>query len=368
MTDALRLVIAAGGTGGHLFPALAVAQALRRTVPSSNVLFVGANQGLEAEIVPRYGFELRRLASGKLKGTGWSERLRTIAGLTPTVLRAGALLGELRADLVLGAGGYASAPVVLAAALRRIPVLLLEQNAVPGLTTRLLARFATRVVTAFPDPQRLLPANRTMLLGNPLRLELVEKLDECAAARVATRRPARLLVLGGSQGARPVNRLLIGALPRLRERLGQFVAVHQTGPEDLDEVRGAYRAAGIEARVERFIENMASAYCEADLMIGRSGATTLAELAVAALPALLIPYPHAADDHQAANAAHFAAAGAAVMARQETLDGPGLANLVGGLIEDPDALRLMARGMRSLARPRAAAAVVDVLLELAPAP
>ena len=360
----LRLLIAAGGTGGHLFPALAVAQETHHRIPTAAISFVGGYHGLESRLIPQYGFSVQYLASGRLKGTAWPERLRTALRLPLVLRQAVALLEQFDPDVVLGAGGYASAPVVIAAAYRGLPVLLLEQNAIPGLTNRLLSRLATRVVTALPDTRGLLPPTRTLLLGNPLRSDLVAKLLDRAISRQPAL-PRRLLVLGGSQGARSVNQLILDALPLLNARLGQLIVHHQTGAADLERVRHAYRALGISAQTEPFIEDMASAYSAADLMIGRSGATTLAELAVAGLPALLIPYPHAADDHQTANAAAFVEAGAAVMFQQDTLSGARLADIAAELLENTDRLRRMARSMSQMARPHAAAAVVDILLELA---
>lgn len=357
------LVVAAGGTGGHLFPALAVAQQLRRQAPEWHVAFVGGTRGLESHLVPAHGFELHTLAAGQFKGSSAVGRLRTLAGLAPALLRALHLLSRLRPSVVLGAGGYASAPMVAAANLWRVPVVLLEQNAVAGLANRLLARTANRVVTAFADT-RGLPAERVLQLGNPVRPELSARLGQCTHER-QTRVPRRVLVLGGSQGARRINELMAEAAPQIACRAGPVELIHQTGSADRDTTAAAYRAAGVQAQVEAFIEDMGSAYCAADLMVGRSGATTVAELAVAGLPALFIPYPYAADDHQAANARALAEARAAVVHEQTQLTADRLARAVTELLLDGERLRQMSQAMLAWGRPGAATAVVDLLLELA---
>jgi UDP-N-acetylglucosamine--N-acetylmuramyl-(pentapeptide) pyrophosphoryl-undecaprenol N-acetylglucosamine transferase len=358
----IRLMIAAGGTGGHLFPALAVAQQLREIAPEAAIAFVGGDKGLESRVVPAHGFELHTLQAGRLKGATLLGRARTLVGLAPVLRRAMRLLRMFRPSIVLGAGGYASAPVVMAAAMRRVPVVLLEQNAIAGLTNRLLARVARRVITAFPQTEGL-PARRVLQLGNPIRPQLAAELEACASKRRFDN-PRRVLVLGGSQGAHRVNELLSAAVPQIARELGELEVVHQTGAADRDAVSAAYRASAVESRVDAFIEQMGNAYCRADLMIGRSGATTLAELAVAGLPALFVPYPFAADGHQAANARALVEAGAALEFDQTTLTPETLVREVTELLRAPERLRAMSDAMRDWGKPRAAAAVVDLLLEL----
>ncbi|MBK6847177.1 MAG: undecaprenyldiphospho-muramoylpentapeptide beta-N-acetylglucosaminyltransferase [Proteobacteria bacterium] len=359
----MRVLIAGGGTGGHVFPALAVAQELRAVDPTARILFVGAD-GLERELVPAHGFELVQLPAGRLKGATTVARLRTLARVLPAVLRARALLRRFAPQVVVGVGGYASGPVVAAAALARIPVLLLEQNAIPGLTNRLLARCAARVVVAFPQAEQRLPPGRAVLLGNPLRRELVAALQQPRPAP-GTGPGRQLLVLGGSQGARALNEAITAAALRLVGALPALLITHQTGPADAPWVAARYQQAGVAARVEPFIQDMAEVYRKADLVLSRSGATTLAELTVAGLPAVLVPYPHAADDHQTANAAELAQAGAAVLLPQAQLSPERLATLLAELLNDPSRLAAMSRAMHAAARPEAAAAVVRLVRELA---
>jgi UDP-N-acetylglucosamine--N-acetylmuramyl-(pentapeptide) pyrophosphoryl-undecaprenol N-acetylglucosamine transferase len=357
----MRLLIAGGGTGGHVFPALAIAEQLVAEQPDAALLFVGSAGGLEERLVPARGFALCTLPVGKLKGQGLGAKLRTLVGLGPALGRALRLVRRFRPHVIVGVGGYASAPVVAAGALLRRPVVLLEQNAIPGATNRRLARLADRVVLSFAGSERYFPGARTTLVGNPVRPEL-------AAAFAA--QPGRiaagpgLLVLGGSQGAHRLNELvaeiapaLVAAVPGLRLR-------HQTGDSDLAQVSTRY--AGLPgAHAAAFIDDVAAAYADADLVLSRAGATTLAELALAGKPALLVPYPFAADDHQAANAASFVAASAARVLRQDDLDGPRLLAALVDLLRDDNARARMSAAMIAQARPDAARTVVALLRELA---
>jgi UDP-N-acetylglucosamine--N-acetylmuramyl-(pentapeptide) pyrophosphoryl-undecaprenol N-acetylglucosamine transferase len=359
---ALRVLIAGGGTGGHVFPALAVAAKLRQVSPESSVVFVGSRGGLEEKLVPAHGYDLRLLEVGKLRGAGALARARTLAGLPLAGVQALRLILEVAPDVVVGVGGYASGPMALAAWLRRIPLVLLEQNSIPGTTNRLLARLATRVVCAYRSAARRLPADRTLLLGNPVRPELL-------AALQAEREPRggagpTLLVLGGSQGAHALNDLVTGAAPALAQRFPKLHIVHQTGPSDRDRVAAAYQQAGVDAQVSAFVDDMAAVYRQADLVLSRAGATTLAELCVAGLPAVLVPYPFAADDHQAENAAELVEGHGALSFRQSELTVERLGSVLEELLADPSRLVAMSAAMRRAAFPDAGAAVVQLLQEL----
>jgi UDP-N-acetylglucosamine--N-acetylmuramyl-(pentapeptide) pyrophosphoryl-undecaprenol N-acetylglucosamine transferase len=360
----LRIVIAGGGTGGHVFPALAVAETLCARLPGSQVLFVGSEGGLEERLIPEHGHRLELLRVGKLRGEGIARAVRTLGELPLAGIKALSILIRFAPDAVVGVGGYASGPVVLAAALLRIPTLLLEQNSIPGTTNRILARVADQVVVAFRRAARSLPEDRTLLLGNPLRPSLLAALARAGERRLDPARPC-LLVLGGSQGAHALNELCLAAAPRITARLPGLRLIHQTGSRDLELVRQRYREAAIDARVEPFITEMAEVYLDADLVLGRAGATTIAELTAAGIPALLVPYPHAADDHQAENAREIVEAGGALAERQETLDPSRLAGLLGELLGDGDRLLRMGRAMRGCAFPEAASAIVDLLRTLA---
>ena len=362
----LRVIIAGGGTGGHVFPAIALAEALLSRGSDHQVLFVGGEGGLEADLVPRHGHNLELLRVGKLKGSAWSVRARTLAGLPLAVGAAAGILRRFRPHVVVGVGGYASAPVVMAAALLRLPVILLEQNAVPGITNRVLSRFARRVVTTFQHAGGFFPRGKAILLGNPIRDEVAHPLlaRDGAEEKAARGEPPCLLVLGGSQGARPVNELVCEALPTLAARVPGLRVIHQTGAADRDRVAARYAEVGVDATVDAFIHDMVAAYEPAWLMVGRSGASTVSELTLAGLPALLIPYPFAADDHQFYNAEEVGNAGGALVKRQAELTPESLAEIVGGVLNDPGSLQQMEAAMRGAGRPDAAedaAALVESL-------
>jgi UDP-N-acetylglucosamine--N-acetylmuramyl-(pentapeptide) pyrophosphoryl-undecaprenol N-acetylglucosamine transferase len=352
------VVIAGGGTGGHVFPALALADELVRALPDASVLFIGSAGGLEGQLVPQHGYDLELLPSRKLRGAGAVDRLAALSRLPLAVLSAGRALRRHLPDVVVGLGGFNSAPVVLAATATRVPVVLLEQNAVPGVTNRLLAHLSTRVVIAFRRAAHHLPADRSVLLGNPVRRSVAE------LARQPLERgngPPCLLVLGGSQGASPVNALVLAAAPVLKQAFPDLRMIHQAGPADADTAARRYAELGVDAEVIAFIDDMAGVYRRADLVVGRSGATTLAELAIVGLPAVLIPYPHAADDHQAENAAELVEAGAAIMVRQETLNGPDLGRKLVALLSDRERLQSMGAAMKTCGHPDAAEAIVELV-------
>ncbi len=353
----LRVLLAGGGTGGHLFPGIAVAEEIRAR--GGEVLFVGTAQGLEARVLPAQGWPLELIRVQGLVRTGWRQRLRFLADAPGTVRQVHRLLSRFRPRVVVGVGGYASGPVVLTAAARRVPTAILEQNSVPGLTNRILGRLVKEIYTAFEQSQRWFPAKRVVELGNPVRRDIVERLQDLAPPPPRPDGRVRLLAFGGSQGARFLNEILMKAAPRLA---GSPVSlVHQTGEADYERVCEAYRAAGFAAEVTPFIEDMAARYAVADLVLCRAGATTLAELAIAGRPAVLVPFPYATHDHQVQNARALERRGAALCRTQHQLDGAALAALVEELASEPDRRARMGAAMRALARPAAAAAVVDRL-------
>jgi UDP-N-acetylglucosamine--N-acetylmuramyl-(pentapeptide) pyrophosphoryl-undecaprenol N-acetylglucosamine transferase len=354
-------MIVGGGTGGHVYPGVAVGEAWLERVPGASVTWVGSERGLEARVVPARGWPFVAVPVRRLKNAGAVERARNVAGLPASMWAAAAVVREHKPDVVLGVGGYVSGPVVLAAALGGRPCAVAEQNAIPGLTNRLLSRAVRRVFTAFPKAAERLPASKVRLVGNPIRRALRDAARDIPPAGQGR----RLLILGGSQGAQALNELAPPALARVRAQLPDLTVRHQTGRERGEAVRAAYAAAGFpEARVDEFIDDMAGALAGADLVLARSGATTLAELTVMGRPALLVPFPHAADDHQAANAAWMVEGGGALMARQEALDADRLAGVLGDLLASRDRLRQMGAAAKALARPDAADAIVDELVVL----
>ena len=352
----LTVVIAGGGTGGHLFPGIAVAREIQRRVPGAEVSFAGTSRGLEARVVPAEGFALDVIRSAGLKGKALGSRVRGAVLLPLSFLDAWRLLSRRRPDVVIGVGGYSSGPVVLLAALRGIPTMVLEQNAVPGLTNRLLAK-RVRAAAVTYDATLQYFGKRGFVAGNPVRAEFFAERDTPTSVRV--------LVLGGSQGAHAINVAMVAAAPQLARTLGGLGIVHQTGPRDVGDVRAGYERAGLDARAEPFLDRVADEMRRATIVICRAGATTLAELAASGTPSVLVPFPAATDDHQRKNAQVLADAGAAVLLEQRNLTGDSLAAAVAALASDPGRLEAMTTAVRTFARPDAAARIVDRVIALA---
>jgi len=353
---ALRVLIAGGGTGGHLFPGVAIAEEIRAREPGAEVTFVGTKRGIEARVLPDLGWPLELIEVSGLKTVGAAGAIRGMFRLPRALLQARRLIAKYKPDAVIGVGGYASGPVVLAARMRGIPTAICEQNSIPGLTNKLLGRLARAVFLSFDESRRFFKPKKILMTGNPVRRELVQKLLTAGAAPAHDR--VHVLVCGGSQGAVAVNELASAALASLAK--DQALAItHQTGEKDLEPTRARYAAAGVDASCHAFIKDMASAYLAADLIIGRAGATTVAELAIAGKPAVFIPYPFAADNHQELNAREMAAKGAALMFKQSELTADSLAAALRPLLADAGKRADMGAAMKSLARPQAAAAVVD---------
>jgi len=353
-----RVVIAGGGTGGHLYPGVAVAREIRRRRPDATVTFAGTSRGLETRLVPREGFELDLIRSAGLKGKSLLTRARGAVLIPLSLADAWRLLARRRPQAVIGVGGYSSGPVVLAAALRRLPTIVLEQNAVPGLTNRLLARWVDAAAVAYDETLSHF-GGKGFVSGNPVRPEFLAQ--AAAAEAAAPRSRSRVLVVGGSQGAHAINVAMAAGAGELRERRPDVVVVHQTGPRDEADVRQAYERAGLSATVAPFIDPVAPEMMAADLVVCRAGATTLAELAAIGRPALLVPFPAAADDHQRKNAKVLEAAGAAVVLDERDLSGARVADAIDGLLRDPARLAAMGDAMRGFARPDAARVIVDRL-------
>ena len=360
--DAQRILVAGGGTGGHVNPALAIVGELRRRDPGRRFLFVGTDRGLEARLVPAAGYRLETLRASGLVGMGPAARLRGLARLPLGLLDAFRILRRFRPHLVLGVGGYSSGPMLLAAALGGRRTMIHEQNRRPGVTNRILAPLVDRIALSFEGTAGAI-GRRGTVTGNPIRAELA-----AIPAWKAPRGTPHVLVFGGSRGARALNDAMIAGLPALRH---EVTLHHQTGPADEERVRAAYTEAGLsEARIEAYIEDMAAAVAAADLVVCRAGASTLAELAAAGRPSLLVPFPQAAHDHQRHNAGGFAAGGAARMLEQRELDpelhGDRLAQEILALTSAPEALERMAAAARQLARPDAAARIADMAEGLLP--
>lgn len=349
------MLIAAGGTGGHIFPGVAVAREVLARDPASEVLFVGTARGLETTIVPREGFHLELIEAGALKNVPLSRRLASLGKLPKGFVDALRILRRFRPDVVVGVGGYASGPTVLMAALTRVPTLVIEPNALPGFTNRMLAPFVRAAAVAFEETLSFF-GGRGQVTGNPVRS------DFTTLPRKARTGAIRLLVFGGSQGSRVLNRAVADALPRLAPvvRDGALEIVHQTGPRELDEVRAAYERAGVAADVRPFIEGMVEAFAAADLLLCRAGATTAAEVAAAGKAAIFVPFAAAADDHQRKNAEAFVKAGAGRMILESELTGERIARELENFLADPGLIDPMEEAARGLARADAAKRIVDM--------
>ncbi len=361
----MRVVLAGGGTGGHLYPGIALAREILRRDREAAILFVGTTAGLESQIVPKAGFDLATIRISGWKGLSGSSRLRALLALPGALRRSGTILRCFGPNAVVGLGGYASGPVILAAWLARCPAVLQEQNSIPGMTNRLLARFVRRVYTAYEQAAGYFPEEKVLRTGNPLREGLMPMARGAARAHFGLHpdRPT-VFVLGGSRGAAALNRVVsdMVAAPGRMDCPVQFL--HQTGAPDCDAVRQVYEKAGVPAVVRPFFEEMGPAYGAADLAVSRAGAVVLSELCATGVPAILIPFPFAADDHQRQNARVMVEAGAAELLLQEHLDGAALWAQMRALLKTPERLAAMRDAARAQAQPEAAARLVDDLERL----
>jgi len=357
-----RIIVAGGGTGGHLFPGLAVVEELTRRLPGLEVTWVGTERGIEARVIPQRGLRFVALQVTPLKGRSPIELVKSVGRLPRAALGAVSLVRSAKPDLVLGVGGYASGPVLAAAVMLGVPTAVLEQNATVGLTNRLLARFVGRAYLSFAETAPMFGERRARMLGNPVRRAFVE------TARLALTDPEgfeararRVLVLGGSQGARALDENVPAALAQAGVTARGLQIVHQASATNVDAVKARYAALGVEATVVPFLDDMARAYASASLVIARAGATTLAELCAIGRASVLVPFPLAADDHQTKNAQSLVDDGAAVLLPQSELTPERLATELNALLGDDTRRMAMAAAARRRGRPDAAAAIVDDL-------
>jgi UDP-N-acetylglucosamine--N-acetylmuramyl-(pentapeptide) pyrophosphoryl-undecaprenol N-acetylglucosamine transferase len=369
----LSLLVAAGGTGGHVFPGLALARTLVEHDPRASVRFAGTSRGIETRAVPEAGFALDLLPVLPLSRRLARETLLAPFAAVHGTLAARRLIRRHRFDVVCGMGGYVTLPVATAARLEGVPVVLHEQNAVPGIANRLAARMASRIALGVAEAAAAFPPDRTVVVGNPVRPELARldraaRHDEAVAAFGLDPERRTLFVFGGSQGARRINQAVVAATPHWPAPAAVQV-LHACGRRDEAEVRAAWAEAdpdgrGLLVKVVPFVDRMDLAYSAADLALTRAGAITMAELTAAAVPAVMVPLPRATADHQAANARAVAAAGGAVVVDDAALDGPAVAAAAGPLLGDPDRLAAMAAAMRGLARPDAALDLAALVAEV----
>ncbi len=356
----LRLLISGGGTGGHLFPAVATAEYLLQSEPGSRVLFIGTTRKLDRDTLERYGFTVKTIHSYGFKGKNLTELVKALLVLPVSLLESCVHILSFKPDVVMGVGGYVTGPVIAAAWLLRRPAIIHEQNSVPGLANRKLGKLVGRVCLSLPQSEAYFPSAKAVLTGNPVRNSIIELGGQ--EPRNHGRRT--LAVLGGSQGAHAVNQLVVDAVRQHVERFSQMTIIHQTGPDDEAMVKQAYEELGMDHRVASFFNDMADIYRLADLLVSRAGATTLAEIAVVGKPAILIPYPYAADGHQSKNSTWYTDSGAAVMFEQHDIDGRRLGEEILAIASDEQRYRRMARAMKSLGITDAAGRIVAICREL----
>ncbi|HQB14015.1 MAG TPA: undecaprenyldiphospho-muramoylpentapeptide beta-N-acetylglucosaminyltransferase [Syntrophales bacterium] len=360
------MIIAGGGTGGHLFPGVAVAEAFMNLDRLHEVLFVGTERGLEKRVLPELGYPLATLDVEGIKGRSWGNSLQAALKIPKSMMQAFKIMKKFSPHVVLGVGGYASGPAVLTAHFLGIRTAIAEQNAIPGVTNRILANFVDRIFLSFPDPDGEFPARKSVVAGNPIRASFV-----AAAADHQQQQRERediifdILVFGGSQGAHAVNMAVLDAAALLGELREKIRIVHQTGAKDVPEVRAGYEKLEITAAVHPFIMDMATAYREADLLICRAGATSVAEITAMGKAAILIPFPFAIHDHQTKNAEVLVRAEAALMIPERELTGAKLAAAIRELAADPERIARMSARSRSLGRPEAAAEIAAACVAMA---
>lgn len=354
--NAMRLIMAGGGTGGHLFPGLAVAQEFMRRDDDMEILFVGSRWGIESRVIPQTEFPFEMLPIRGLKGRGLKGLMDGLIGLPLSLWQSFKIIRRFRPQCIIGLGGYASGPLLLAGVARRVRCTIMEQNVRPGITNRVLGWLVARVFTSFSESDSYFPKGKVVLAGTPVRWQ--------ALPRVERDEFFTLLVFGGSAGAHRINVTVLEALSVLGELARSFRVVHQTGQRDLEEVRTAYAALPCQAEVHPFIDRMDEAYAAADLVICRAGASTLSEVCQSGKAAILVPYPFAVDDHQRLNGQALCAAGAAKMVLEQELDGSVLAELIKGLHENEAEREALGRAALGLARPEAASKIVDECIEL----
>jgi UDP-N-acetylglucosamine--N-acetylmuramyl-(pentapeptide) pyrophosphoryl-undecaprenol N-acetylglucosamine transferase len=358
----MRIIIAGGGTGGHIYPGISLAREFLKRNSDAEILFVGTKKGLENMILPREGLPLKRIWVGGLMGRFSMRKIVSFFKLPIGLLQSLALLLRHRPDMVIGVGGYVAGPVVLCASLLRIPIVIQEQNLVPGFTNKVLGRFADRIAVSFHESREYFPADRVVFTGNPVRREILEKLKESSVRE--DRGFFTVFVFGGSQGALNINNALCAALDFLEDYKGSLRIIHQTGRGYEEQMKEGYRKKGFQADVRPFIYNIVDIYKEADLIICRAGATTVSELMVAGRASILIPLPTAAANHQEMNARRLKDAGAAEMILEKDLSGESLAEKIVGLIEKREKLKDMEKKIRAMAVTDAAERIVDICFDV----
>lgn len=355
MKKTFKILFAGGGTGGHLFSGVAVADLIRRERPEDQVFFVGTERGLEKEIIPQAGYPLRFIQVSPLKGSGLKARLIALKDLPRAYRQSKALLQEIGPDIVIGIGGYASGPMVLAAHRKKIFTAIIEQNSYPGLTNRILGRVARKIFIAFEKAREFFPREKTVFTGNPVR-------SFSPPPSPKPESPFTVFILGGSQGAHALNQGMMEALPLLAGSKSRLHFLHQTGKHDFPWVRDRYDATGFSSEVFAFSPDLAPYFHRAHLVLCRAGAGTIAELKLLGLPSILVPYPYAADNHQYFNAREMVEGGAARLCTNEKFKGPYVSEQILDLMAHPATLKAMGEKALKMAKPEAARSILEACL------
>jgi UDP-N-acetylglucosamine--N-acetylmuramyl-(pentapeptide) pyrophosphoryl-undecaprenol N-acetylglucosamine transferase len=361
----MKVIIAGGGTGGHFFPGLAVAEEFKRRNDSTEVIFAGTEYGIEARVAPKEGYPIKFLRAEGLVGASAFKKIKAVVKAFLSMIDSYRIIKMLRPDIVIGVGGYASGAIMLAAFLMSIPTMILEQNAVPGLTNKILGRFVKTVCITYQESISFFPKAKTFLTGNPVRMQILKGSRESAYRLFSLGKDMfTIFVFGGSSGAKGINIAVVSALTYMHDLKDKIQFLHQTGMRDYEAIREAYRKAGFKGTITPFIHEMGEAYAVADIVISRAGATTLAELTALGKPAILIPYPYAAGYHQELNARKLLEMGAARMKLEGKLNGESLAHTIRELYENKTIRAEMQRNSRSIGNPEASARVVDIAMSL----
>ena len=361
----MRVIIAGGGTGGHLFPGLAVAEELKNRDDSTEVIFVGTEYGIEARVVPREGYPIKFLRAEGLVGVSTVKKAKAIVTTFFSIGDSYKIIQTVRPDIVIGVGGYASGAAMLTAYLMSIPTMILEQNSIPGLTNKILGRFVRAVCITYQESISFFPKAKTFLTGNPVRMQILKGDIESAYRLFSLERGLfTIFIFGGSSGAKSINMAIVNALNNMYDLKDKIQFLHQTGIRDYENIRESYRKTGFKGTITPFIYQMGEAYAVADIVVSRAGATTLAELTALGKPAILIPYPYAAGQHQELNARKLLEMGAAKMIRDSELKGESLANSIREMYTNETMRAEMQRNSRSVGRPEACSKVVDIAMSL----
>jgi UDP-N-acetylglucosamine--N-acetylmuramyl-(pentapeptide) pyrophosphoryl-undecaprenol N-acetylglucosamine transferase len=355
----LRIVIAGGGTGGHLYPGIAIAEAFLEQNPQTEVRFLGATSGIEARVLPKEGWNALFLDMARIRGGGPLVAMKGMIKLPLAIGKSMSFFRSYRPHLVVGVGGYASGAAMIAASLMGIPRVIQEQNAIPGMTNRVAGKVAHRIYTSFNGAAAHFPQGRVRCLGNPIRSNIRKALEKVMSVKDGEERSPRILIFGGSQGARFLNQNVPSLLAKVTQQLGAIDIVHQTGVREEAETRGRYAESQVAAQVLPYLDNMAERYAWADLAICRAGASTLAEVTAVGVPTVLVPFPYAANDHQTANARDVSNAGGGFTVPQTEWNEDTLSNTLCDLFQEPHELTNMAEKARELGGPKAANAIVE---------